>query len=224
MNSNDDLMMDVEIYQDYFKRSTKSTKSKMPSHYIRPVRRAAQLAAIRISECAKNDNTSSDSDESISSVDAGLERARTGGYDSTIYVVKYLLEECNNSTNPEERIDIASKMFDILNKNPKILIYEPKFRGAVMDKINEVDNLIKNRKDTFSKAEYYKAIEMMKLSMRVHINNTTMRNKIYEHLSGINNILNDYASWVNNSTLKKNVLTLNDTLKTIKTHPDYVLA
>ena len=200
----------------------------MYNHYIRPVRRAAQLAAIRISECAKNDISLSDSDSSVSSVhsvtsiDNGLERARSEGYDNTIYIVKYLLEECNNSTNPEDRIEIAAKMFDILNKNPKILIYEPKFRLAVIDKINEVNALIKKRKDAFNKAEYTKAIDIMKLSMRVHISNSKIRNKIYEHLGSINNTLSDYAVWMNNDTLNKSINTLNNTLKLIETHPEYV--
>ena len=159
----------------------------MYNNYGRPIRRAARLAAIRISEYARavNDITSSDSDDSKSPIpnpDNGLERARLGGYDNTIYIVKYLLEECENSKNPEDRIEIASKMFDILNKNPKILIYEPKFRNAVIDKLNEANELIKRRKDAFNKTEYAKAIDMMKLSMRVNISNSKMRNKIYEHL------------------------------------------
>ena len=199
----------------------------MYNNYGRPVRRAAQLAAIRISEYARtaNDITSYDSDNSKSPIpnpDKGLERARSGGYDSTIYIVKYLLEECENSKNPEDRIEIASKMFDILNKNPKILIYEPKFRNAVIDKINEADELIKRRKDTFNKAEYAKAIDMMKLSMRVHISNSKMRNMIYAHLGAINTILSDYTVWMNSDTIKNNINNLKNTLKLSETHPDYI--
>ena len=199
----------------------------MYNNYGRPVRRAAQLAAIRISEYARtaNDITYYDSDNSKSPIpnpDKGLERARSGGYDSTIYIVKYLLEECENSKNPEDRIEIASKMFDILNKNPKILIYEPKFRNAVIDKINEADELIKRRKDTFNKAEYAKAIDMMKLSMRVHISNSKMRNKIYAHLGAINTILSDYTVWMNSDTIKNNINNLKNTLKLSETHPDYI--
>jgi hypothetical protein len=204
----------------------------MYNNYGRPIRRAAQLAAIRISEYAHaaNEITPSDSDESessdhsVPSIDKGLERARSGGYDSTIYIVKYLLEECENSKNPEDRIEIASKMFDILNKNPKILIYEPKFRNAVIDKLNEAHELIKRRKDTFNKTEYAKAIDMMKLSMRVNISNSKMRNNIYAHLGAINTILSDYAIWMNSDTLKNNINSLSNTLKLTETHPDYINA
>jgi hypothetical protein len=200
----------------------------MYNNYGRPVRTAARLAAIRISECAKNDIYHSDSDSSVSSVhsvtsiDKGLERARSGGYDSTIYIVKYLLEECNNSTNPEDRIEITSKIFDILNKNPKILIYEPKFRNAVINKLNEAEELIKRRKDTFNKTEYAKAIDMMKLSMRVNISNSKMRNNIYSHLCAINTILYDYAVWMNSDTLKNNINTLKTTLNSIEKCTGYV--
>ena len=200
----------------------------MYNNYGRPVRTAARLAAIRISECAKNDIYHSDSDSSVSSVhsvtsiDKGLERARSGGYDSTIYIVKYLLEECNNSTNPEDRIEITSKIFDILNKNPKILIYEPKFRNAVINKLNEAEELIKRRKDTFNKTEYAKAIDMMKLSMRVNISNSKMRNNIYSHLCAINTILSDYVVWMNSDTLKNNINSLSNTLKLTEMHPDYI--
>ena len=199
----------------------------MYNNYGRPIRNAARLASIRISEYARavNDITSSDSDDSkspITNPDKGLERARSEGYDSTIYIVQYLLEECENSKNPEDRIEIASKMFDILNKNPKILIYEPKFRNAVIDKLNEANELIKRRKDAFNKTEYAKAIDMMKLSMRVNISNSKMRNKIYEHLGSINNILSDYAIWMNSDTLKNNINSLSNTLKLTETHPDYI--
>jgi hypothetical protein len=197
----------------------------MYNNYGRPIRSAARIASIRISECIKNEINSSDSDDAkspITSIDKGLERARSEGYDSTIYIVKYLLEECENSKNPEDRIEIASKMFDILNKNPKILIYEPKFRNAVIDKLNEAEELIKRRKDAFNKAEYAKAIDMMKLSMRVHISNSKMRNKIYAHLGAINTILSDYAVWINSDTLKNNINNLKNTLKITETHPNYI--
>jgi len=197
----------------------------MYNNYGRPIRSAARIASIRISECIKNEINSSDSDDAkspITSIDKGLERARSEGYDSTIYIVKYLLEECENSKNPEDRIEIASKMFDILNKNPKILIYEPKFRNAVIDKLNEAEELIKRRKDTLNKAEYAKAIDMMKLSMRIHISNSKMRNKIYAHLGAINTILSDYAVWINSDTLKNNINNLKNTLKITETHPNYI--
>ena len=203
----------------------------MPSHYIRPVRRAAQLAAIRISEIAKANN--SDSDESIipspptpTSValnDSGIVRARANGYDDTVFVVRYLLNESDTATCSEDRLQIAEKMFDILNKNPNILIYEPKFRATVIKKMSELETIITKRTDGFNKAEYKKAINIMKLSMKAHITNSKIRANIYEHLDGINTELSDYNTWLKSSTLKTNFHSLNKTLDSIKNHPNYIV-
>ena len=200
----------------------------MPNHYIRPVRRAAQLAAIRINEIANA--TNSDSDESIQPIptpvalnDSGIIRARINGYDDTVFVVRYLLGQSDAAKCSEDRLQIAENMFDVLNKNPNILIYEPKFRTAVINKMNEFNDTITKRADGFDKAEYKKAINIMKLSMRGHITNTKMRAKIYDHLNSITNELSDYNNWLKSSTLKTNFYTLNKTLQSIKTHPNYVV-
>lgn len=200
----------------------------MSSQYIRPVRRAAQLAAIRISEIAKADN--SDSDESITpshspvvQTDNGLIRARVNGYDNTIFVVRYLLNESDAATCSEDRLQIAEKVFEILNKNPSILIYEPKFRATVIKKMDELNDTITKRTDGFIKAEYNKAIHIMKLSMKLHITHSKIRTKIYDHLDSINTELSDYNHWLKSSTLKTNFHTLTKTLQSIKSHPHYVV-
>lgn len=206
----------------------------MPARYIRSARLAAQRAAIRISECIKSDARSSDSDDitppidsidsadSIDSIDDSLARARSKGYDNTIHVVKYLLDECNISKNLEERLDLATKIFETINKNPKILIYEPKFRLVVANKMKEADELIRIRKNTFHKASYDNTLKMMKMSMYTNITNSVMRRKIYEHISAINITLNEYTTWMNNSPLKKNIDSLNSTLESIKADPEYI--
>jgi hypothetical protein len=197
----------------------------MSNHYIRPVRLAAQIAAIRINEITNV--TNSDSDESISIPvalnDTGIIRARTNGYDSTVFIVRYLLSESDAATCSEDRLQIAEKMFDILNKNPSILIYEPKFRSTVIKKMNEFNDTIAQRTYIFNKTEYKKAINIMKLSMKMHINNSKIRTKIYVHLDGINTELSDYNNWLKSSTLKTNFHSLNKTLQTIKSHPHYVV-
>ena len=214
-------------FQVLFKLSTIPSSSKMPSHYIRPVRRAAQLAAIRINEIANADN--SDSDESapiptsVALNDSGIIRARNNGYDDTVFVVRYLLGQSDAAKCSEDRLQIAENMFDVLNKNPSILIYEPKFRTAVIKKMSEFNDTITKRLDGFNKAEYKKAINIMKLSMKVHITNSKMRAKIYDHLDSINNELSVYNNWLKSSTLKTNFYTLNKTLESIKTHPNYVV-
>jgi hypothetical protein len=198
----------------------------MPSHYVRPVRLAAQIAAQRINQISKVDNANSDSDEGSSTLNIQIPdtvlRARARGYDDTVILVKYLLDQSENSQNSEDRVDIANRTFELLIKNPKILIYEPKFRDAVVTKMKEFDAILNKREDGFKNAQYGKAIDMMKLSMMAHITNSKMRNRIYEHLNDITKILNEYNKWSKNSTLRKTFDTLTNTLEIIKTHPNYM--
>ena len=202
----------------------------MPTRYIRSTRLAAQRAAIRISDYIKSDATVSDSDDvkapihSVDPVDDSLALARSKGYDSTIHIVKYLIDECNSSKSHEERLDLATKIFETINRNPNILIYEPKFRKVVLNKMNEADELIRLRKEAFNKASYDNTLKMMKMSMYTHVTNSVMRRKIYENIGTIYNTLNEYTLWMNNSTLKKNIDSLSVTLESIKSDPEYVSA
>jgi hypothetical protein len=195
------------------------------SSTIRPIRRAAQLAAVRINEFINAENANSDSDESISprsNNDNGITRARHHGYDDTIFVTRYILDQIENCKYEDEKVQLAEKMFEILNKNPNILIYEPKFRNAVLSKIQEVENHLNNRVTKYQAAKYQDAIKLMKLSMRAHVRNSTMRDNIYKHLDNVSSILKEYEGWAVGTALKAQVLELNNTLKTIKTHPSYV--
>lgn len=201
----------------------------MPS-YIRPARRAAQIAAIRINELANSENAPSDSDEShttpiaTTTFDSGFDRARQNGYDDTVILVKYLLKECDTAKCPEDRSNIAIKVFDIINKNPKILIHEPKFRNSVITKMNDLDKSIDDKITNVTNAKYDVALKMLKTSMRIHIHNSAMRNKINQHLAEISNTLTDYNLWATQNSLKKSFKTLRVTLESIKSNPEYVLA
>lgn len=143
-------------------------------------------------------------------------------YNETAYLVKYLLQQCDATVDPEERAIIVEKIFEVLNKNPMILIYEPEFRNVVIDKMTECEEIIKRRIDRFNNAEYDRAMNRMKLSMRININNTKMLRKIYTHINDINSILGEYHTWMNASKLKKSFNTLRSTLAVIKTYPEYV--
>jgi hypothetical protein len=46
----------------------------------------------------------------------------------------------------------------------------------------------------FNKANYAKAIKILKVSMRINIHNTHIRSAIYNHLDAINSIINEYSS------------------------------
>jgi len=194
------------------------------------MRRAAQIAAIRINEIAKADATNSDSDNSQPStpinpsIDEGMIRAFKTGYDSTIHIIRFLLEEMDNAKFEDQRCEIAEKMFTLLNKNPNILIYEPKFRDVVVNKLKEVQEHINKRSEKCQIQKQQELIRMMALSARIDVRNSTMRQKIYRHLSKINNILKDYKDWTYGTSLKNQINNLNKTLELIKNNPSYVVS
>jgi hypothetical protein len=197
----------------------------MSTHFIRPVRRAAQAAAIRITQCANADNANSDSDESIKTTpntDVGIIRARRHGYDNAVYIVKYLLDEMNTAQFEDERAEIATKMFQVINKNPNLLIYEPKFRNIIVDKMIELDKHIDSRVEKYKKSKYNDAMEMLNLSVAVNIRNSKTRELITAKIQEINVALKDYENWAPGDKMKAEFSTLRNTLKTIKHHPDYV--
>lgn len=191
---------------------------------IRPVRRAAKLAAIRINEFVKADAANSDSDSSPkkTSYDDGLSQARLNGYDETIFITKYLLNQCEKSNFEDEKTKIAEQLFEVINKNPNILIFEPKFRIIVQEKANQFEKHLTSRTDSYKKIEYQKALKMLMLSMRKNVRNSIIREKIYRHIADINTILTDYDDWVVGKSLKAQISKLNNTLESIKNHPQYV--
>ena len=198
------------------------------SSSIRPIRRAAQLAAVRINQIAQNDVTSTDSDKNLVSVnhsiDEGMLRAAKYGYDSTIHIIRFLISEMDNSKFEDQRCKIAEKIFDTLDKNPNILIYEPNFRNAVINKLKEVQDLINKRSTTYDIEKQQRIIRLMSISVRANIRNSEMRQKIYKHLIKINSILNDYKDWTYGKTLTIKINNLNNTLQTIKNNPNYIPA
>jgi hypothetical protein len=189
----------------------------MPISYSPPARLPAHVSK-RLSTSDNTNNVRSNTE-----VSDGITRARTYGYDNTIYIIKYILDECQSAKCSDDRTNIAIKAFDYLNKNPTILIYEPSFRIAVINKMNELNELMKKRVDGYNKAEYDKAINLMKMSMRVHITNSKMRNKIYTSLNAITNTLSDYKESMVNNKLSKTIKDLSDIIQSIKTHPNYVV-
>jgi hypothetical protein len=193
-------------------------------HSLRPTRRAATVAAIRIAECVKSDNTSTDSDsDNTPIVEDSLTRARRHGYDETVFVSRYLINQCEIAEFEDQRVEIAEKLFNVLNNSPTVLIYEPKLRNAVQAKLKEFEQYVDKRCESFKKAQYREAIDMMKLSMRVNIRNSKMRESINKHLADISTILNGYDHWARGHSFKLQLKKMNNVLQTIKEHPDYVL-
>lgn len=197
----------------------------MSTNFIRPVRRAAQLAAVRITQSVNADNTNSDSDDSIKTPqnnDVGIIRARRHGYDNTVHIVQYLLAELENAQFEDERAEIATKMFKVINKNPNLLIYEPKFRNVIVSKMQELDKHIDARIQKYQKSKYEEALQVLKLSLSVNIRNSKTRQTIAKKIEEINVALKEYETWAPGAEMKNEFTILRNTLRTIKLHPEYV--
>lgn len=171
---------------------------------------SAQLATIRNNEFYKIDND--------------IIRAQQHGYDSALYVIRYLLDQIQDSKFEDERTGIAIKMFKFINKNPHVLIYEPKFCNTVASKITEFSNQIAKKTKMFNMADYDKAIKIMKVSIRVNVHNSDTRSTIYKHLDAINSILNDYSSLSYYVQLKTEMDQVSRTIQKINTESNSINA
>jgi hypothetical protein len=203
------------------------SKSISIRHSMRP---EALKAKSRITEYCKIDLTNSDSDESTT-IDAPIVTAPittplslqiTASYKYTANVIRYLVNECSNATSEDQRSQIVEKMFEHLNKNPTILIYEPKFRRSVINKLKEFEDHISTRIDNYKNVKYHKIINNMKVSIHQNIRNSAIRLDVNKHLNAINGILTEYEEWSKGTPLINQINELYHTLEKIKKDPSYV--
>ena len=200
-------------------------------HSMRP---EALKAKSRITEYCKIDMTNSDSDESTTSPIplttpippttpiAPISDQIIASYKYTANVIRYLVNECSNAPFEDQRRQIVEKMFEHLNKNPTILIYEPKFRKSVINKMKEVENHINTRNTNYNTARYDKILSTIRASMHENMRNSIMRLEIYKHIDAINSIFAEYEVWSKSKSLMKQIKDLYNTLETIKKDPSYV--
>jgi hypothetical protein len=197
-------------------------------HSTRP---AALNAAQRISDYCKRDMANSDSDESYSppispipptQSDYELSHPEEKKYMYTVNIIRYLINECNNAEFEDQRIQTIEKILDHLNKNPSILIYEPKFRTSVINKMKEIETHINNRMCDFNNAKYNEILSAIRVSIRANVRNSVMRSALYTHFNGIKSILTEYESWSKGESLLAHINTFYGILDTIKKYPFYV--
>ena len=209
-------------------KSKSMSKSISIRHSMRP---EALRAKSRITEYCKIDMTNSDSDESTTGTDPiapitvttpSLSYQTIASYKYTANVIRYLVDECNNATSEDQRSQIVEKMFEHLNKNPTILIYEPKFRRSVINKLKEFEDHISTRIDNYNNVKYHKIIINMKISIHENMRNSVMRLEINKHLNAINTIFSEYKEWSKGAPLMKQINELYHTLEKIKKDPSYV--
>ena len=158
----------------------------MPS--TRPIRLSSLIASQRINECVEFDNASSDSDSSSVPIDTHpnmLKRARQFGYENSVHIVKYLLNECKNANFEDGRTAVAEKLFQFINVNPSILIYEPEFREVVINKMNEFEKYIKIHNKAYNCARFDDVLLMMKKAVVLNVRHSQLRD---EALLNINKV------------------------------------
>jgi hypothetical protein len=194
-------------------------------HSMRP---EALRAKSRITEYCKIDMTNSDSDESTTTDDTiapaptPLSDQDKANYKYTSNVIRYLVNECNNATFEDQRSQIVQKMFEHLNKNPTILIYEPKFRRSVINKLKEFEDYINTRVDDYNNAKHHTIINNMKISINHTMRNKAMLSEVNKYLNAINVVFTEYEEWHKGRPLMNQIKLLYHTLERIKKDPSYV--
>ena len=200
-------------------------------HSMRP---EALRAKSRITEYCKIDMTNSDSDESTTSSSPpsfpsasippsdDIHYPLESKYRYTSHIIRYLVDECNKAQFEDQRIQIVEKMFDHLINNHTILIYEPKFRISVINKMKEIETHIHSRNKLYYSAKYNSILLAIRNSMRLNVRNSVMREKLYKHFDGINAILAEYEEWSAGESLLKKTGELYNILESIKNSAYYV--
>ena len=148
--------------------------------------------------------------------------ARTNGYEETYYVIQHLLKECEQAPYEDQRVAITEKIFNYLIEHPAVLIYDVSFRNSVINKMNFLETHITQRMTNLNRAEYDRAINIMKTSLRINVINSEMRASIYSNLKSIVQTLKHYQEWAKGEGLKNCFNSLRVVLNTIKTNPNYV--
>jgi hypothetical protein len=203
------------------------SKSISIRHSTRP---EALRAMSRITEYCKIDMTNSDSDESTTidnpiapaPTPTPLSDQNTPNYKYTSNIIRYLVNECNNATFEDQRSQIVQKMFEHLNKNPTILIYEPKFRRSVINKLKEFEDYINTRVDDYNNAKHHTIINNMKISINHTMRNKAMLSEVNKYLNAINVVFTEYEEWHKGRPLMNQIKLLYHTLERIKKDPSYV--
>ena len=100
--------------------------------------------------------------------------------DGTVQELHNMLDECEKTDYADERCEIAEKIFTTILKKPEILLYEPKFRKVVIDKMEEIEETIKQRVKDVNNADYgrFRNINLGGLGRIIQMHDETNDNNI----------------------------------------------
>lgn len=143
-------------------------------------------------------------------------RAHKYQYQNTIRILSNLLDDCNNASSKEEEIIITEQIFQHLIDNQNILMYEPRFRNLTINKLNEIERHLNERKREYTAANYCKAMALLNYSVRGHIKHSEHRAKLYNNMRNMVNVFKNYENWVEASSLRNTMSTLRYILNNIE--------
>jgi hypothetical protein len=143
-------------------------------------------------------------------------------YYGTISIIRNLLDKTKLDFNDENKTLATEKIFEHILANPNVLIYEPKFRNSIINRINDIEKVIAVRKIALKNAKYDEAFNMIKKSINTHISHSEIRDKIDNNLNKITKLINNYNTWVDRQSLIVTMNSLKTLLEELKNDPNYV--
>jgi len=195
--------------------------------FRRSIRNASKLAAIKISQIATTEY-SSDSDSSANSpisktLPSPSSKPSSLRYIGTISTLRQYLYMSENTQDEEEKINLCTTIYETLVKDPTILIYEPKFREAVIEKMNNLDKFITIRRLNMNKSGFNTHTDELKNIIHSHIRAKKTRDAMLKNLKELQSLYNEYASWSRYDRFRSAIRALRATLENLKQYPEYVV-
>lgn len=122
----------------------------------------------------------------------------------------------------EDHIAILKRLFEFLIAHPSVLVYEPNLRTTITKHMTDIEGKLAEYEEEWKQHQYDGVIDMVKLSVRVHLPHHAIRKTILQKLEEVTELLHDYQTWLQDPELPLLLVTLRDTLTHLRNHPDYV--
>jgi hypothetical protein len=148
-------------------------------------------------------------------------RAETRHQSSLTYI-HYMLRRYALANSVEDHIAILKRLFEFLIAHPSVLVYEPNLRTTITKHMTEIEGKLVEYEEQWKQHQYDGVIDMVKLSVRVHLPHHAIRKTILQRLEEVTELLHDYQTWLQETEMPLLLVTLRDTLTHLRNHPDYV--
>jgi hypothetical protein len=142
-------------------------------------------------------------------------------YKHMIPKIADLLNKCEETCGSENKIAIVTELFDMLVKEPFILVRNPRLRNAATMKLEEFEGCIAEWKSNNEKHNIRIDIRNI-LAKSLTICHKGIRNKIIHLCEDIMQQENEYYTFLQLKKLKGSMQHLRNTIQMTKNHPLYV--